>query len=540
MKKTKLYLLALLSGLLLACSWFPHGFIPLIFIGFVPLLIVERTIFLSPGQYNRRLLFACSYLAFLTWNILTTWWVKNASLGGAAMAILCNSLLMSLVFLFYHRVKKRSGEKWQYIIFCSFWITWEFLHLDWDLSWPWLTLGNAFADTPGLIQWYEYTGVFGGGLWVLAANCITASCFIKTETSYRFQFTKRKGIIFTLLLILPVAVSFFIEKHVQSALANDTTNAYDVVAVQPNIDPYNEKFSGPVDEQVKKMLALASEKIDSSTAYVLFPETALPEVIWENKWNEDESVQQLRTFIKKYPNLKIIIGAVTAKFYASTEKHSATARKFTNDDGYYDDYNTALQLNPDGTIQVYHKSKLVPGVEKLPFPFIFKFLDKLAIDLGGTTGSLGTQKERSVFVSGDSKRLGAAPVVCYESIYGEYVGDYVNNGANFIAIITNDGWWGDTPGYKQHLKYGALRAIETRRWIARSANTGISCFINPAGEIQQATNWWVPAAIKGKIKMSHEITFYTRYGDYIARIAMLLSVLFIIYSALIRFRIVKK
>jgi apolipoprotein N-acyltransferase len=540
-KTYQLYLLALLSGLLLTFAWFPHGFVPLIFIGFVPLLILERQVFEAPGKHPVLTLFACSYLAFFTWNILTTWWVKNASFGGAALAILCNALLMSTVFLIFHKVKRRIGEKWGYVIFCSFWFAWEYFHLYWDLSWPWLTLGNAFADTPSWIQWYEYTGVFGGGLWILVINCIVASLFIKTASSYQFKWDKKKGILVIALLLFPIGISFlissFLNVNFQTIVSEKKYD--DVVIVQPNIDPYNEKFSSSSAGQLNKMLALAEEKVDSNTAYLVFPETALPEAIWESEFDKSECIQLLNAFIMHYPNLKIITGAATDKLYAPHEKLSSTARKFTQSEGYYDSYNTALQLDKTGTIQVYHKSKLVPGVEKLPFPFIFKYLGDAAIDLGGTAGSLGVQAERSVLVSPDQQSK-AAPVICYESIYGEYVGDYINKGANFIAIITNDGWWGDTPGYKQHLKYGALRAIETRCWIARSANTGISCFISPAGEIQQATNWWVPAVIKGKIAMREKLTFYTRHGDYIARAAMYLSFMLIIYSWLIRFRIVKK
>jgi apolipoprotein N-acyltransferase len=537
-KTFHLYLLALLSGLLLTFAWFPHGWIPLLFIAFVPLLLVEKSIYADPGKYRSITLFVGSYLAFFTWNILTTWWVKNASYGGAALAILANSLLMTLVFIAYHRVKKRVGEKWEYLILCSFWITWEFLHLDWDLTWPWLTLGNAFANTPSLIQWYEYTGVFGGGLWVLIINCMLVSCFVKAPRFYRFQINKKKTVAFITLLFIPVLISVLIAKNLKTDSAKKE-KMVEVVVVQPNIDPYNEKFSGSVEEQVQRMLTLAAEKTDSATGYLIFPETALPSGIWEHELREDESILQLNAFLRKYPDLKIIIGASTDKLYGKNEELSATARKFTNEDGYYDSYNTALQLDKSGRIQVYHKSKLVPGVEKLPFPVIFKFLGDLAIDLGGTTGSLGIQEERSVFISPD-KKWNAAPVICYESIYGEYVSGYVRNGANFIAIITNDGWWGDTPGYRQHLKYAVLRAIETRRWIARSANTGISCFISPSGEIQQATHWWVPAVIKAQMEMKNERTFYTRFGDYIARIAMYLSFLLIIYSWLIRFRIVKK
>jgi apolipoprotein N-acyltransferase len=536
-KTYQLYLLALLSGLLLTFAWFPHGFTPLIFIGFVPLLLVEKQVYAAPEKQHVLTLFLCSYLTFITWNVLTTWWVKNASLGGGLMAFICNALLMSTVFLVFHKVKRRLGEKWQYVIFCSFWLTWEFLHLDWDLSWPWLTVGNVFAANLNWIQWYEYTGVFGGGVWIMIANCIIASFFVRTDSAYQFKWKMKKGIWLLGLIIAPIGISFLIlnlrEKRCEPAMMQD------IVIVQPNIDPYNEKFSSSSTEQLQKMLELAAEKVDSSTSYLVFPETALPEEIWEHEFDKNECIHLLNAFIQHYPNLKIITGASTAKLYAPNEKRSSTARKFTQMDGYYDAYNTALQLDKTGIIQVYHKSKLVPGSEKLPLSFIFKHFESLAIDLGGTTGSLGMQDERSVFTSPD-QQMKAAPVVCYESIYGEYVGEYINKGANFIAIITNDGWWGDTPGYKQHLRYGALRAIETRRWVTRSANTGISCFISPEGEIQQATNWWVPAVIKGKIEMHTELTFYTRFGDYIARVAMYLSLLLIIYSWLIRFRIVKK
>jgi apolipoprotein N-acyltransferase len=287
------------------------------------------------------------------------------------------------------------------------------------------------------------------------------------------------------------------------------------------------------------MLELAAEKVKPSTDYLVFPETALTEDIWEHQMEQSGSLQRLRIFLKNFPKLKIIIGASTGKVYAPGEELSVTARKFTQEDGYYDSYNTALQVDNAQPIQVYHKSKLVPGVEQMPFPFIFKHLESIAIDLGGTTGGLGTQEERSVFVSPD-RTMKAAPVVCYESVYGEYVSEYVKNGANFIAIITNDGWWGDTPGYKQHLKYGRLRAIETRRWIVRSANTGISCFINPFGDIQQATKYWVPAVISQKIQLNNELTFYTRFGDYIARAALCISIAMLIYSLFIRFKVVKK
>jgi apolipoprotein N-acyltransferase len=145
------------------------------------------------------------------------------------------------------------------------------------------------------------------------------------------------------------------------------------------------------------------------------------------------------------------------------------------------------------------------------------------------------QEERTVFVSkyGPGK---VAPVICYESIYGDYVGQYIRNGAEFIFIVTNDGWWKDTPGYKQHLLFGRLRAIETRKSIARSANTGISCFVNQRGDIDQPQPWDTATAIKQTLVSNEGMTFYTRYGDLIAIAMSWLSVAAIVYGIIRYFR----
>lgn len=100
----------------------------------------------------------------------------------------------------------------------------------------------------------------------------------------------------------------------------------------------------------------------------------------------------------------------------------------------------------------------------------------------------------------------------------------------FLAIITNDAWWDNTQGHKQHLSYAKLRAIETRRSIARSANTGISAIINQKGELVQTLGYEKQGSIKGNLKLNNELTFYTSYGDYIARIALLVAGLIFFYS----------
>jgi apolipoprotein N-acyltransferase len=129
---------------------------------------------------------------------------------------------------------------------------------------------------------------------------------------------------------------------------------------------------------------------------------------------------------------------------------------------------------------------MVPGVETIP-PFLH-FLDAWFDKFGGSTGSYTGQPNRIALATTNSSYL-IAPSVCYESIYGEFMSRFTHNGANIIAIITNDAWWGNTPGHLQLLDYARLRAIETRRWVVRSANTGISCVIDPAGRITESRPW---------------------------------------------------
>jgi len=160
---------------------------------------------------------------------------------------------------------------------------------------------------------------------------------------------------------------------------------------------------------------------------------------------------------------------------------------------------------------------------------LLKPLENFAFDLGGTVGSLGVDKERTVFAR-PSDNLKIAPVICYESVFGAYVTQYIRKGANLIFVITNDGWWGDTPGHRQHFTFSQLRAIETRRSVARSANTGISAFINQRGDISQVTKYWEPAVIRQKINANYELTFYVRYGDYIGRISAFVAVFLILIS----------
>ena len=186
-------------------------------------------------------------------------------------------------------------------------------------------------------------------------------------------------------------------------------------------------------------------------------------------------------------------------------------------------------MSPDQDIQTYHKNKLVVGVEMTPYPAFFRPIDD---KLGGVMGRcIGDGKAKCL----DYKGIGVGCAICYESVYGEFCADYVRDGAKLLTVITNDAWWGDTPGYRQHLSYASLRAIETRRWIARCGNTGISAIIDPTGRIVRQTSWWEPATLQGKVGLSDEETFFVRHGDFAGRICVMMFLLMLCATIVRRF-----
>lgn len=514
-----LYALATLSGILLSLSWPAGGFPGLIFIALIPLLFIEDHIAAKPARFHKFSPLAYAYVTFVVFNLLTTWWIKNSTLFGAVMAIVLNSFFMALSFQVYAMVKKAiygAGRGHMLLIF--FWITWEYLHLDWDLSWSWLNLGNVFASRPSWVQWYSITGTFGGTLWVLVVNILIYK--IIREIRLREHGPRFHWIMIPLtVLVLAIPLAISLRTYYQY---EDKGQPMKVVITQPNIDPYEEQYAIPIEESVQRNLDLAARLVDEETDYIVSPESNLQESIWEHQIEQSYSVRMLRDYLAPFPKLKMVIGASTFTRYQDDDTLSPTVRWHEGASFWYDAHNTALFLEKEGPVGTYHKSVLVPGVEKMPFRKYLRFMDKLAIDLGGTVGSIAPSPTRKVMVPLDgSPPIGMA--ICYESAYGAFFSRFVRNGAEVVFIITNDGWWGETPGHRQHLQFASLRAIENRRSIARSANTGISAFINQRGDILQATQYWEPAVIKGEVYANDTLTYYSRQGDYIARVAAFIA-----------------
>lgn len=516
-------LMSTISGVLLSVGFPPIPMTMLMFLGWVPLLMVENEISQERDSPSKALLFPYLYHGFVVWNVLTTYWVANTAFIAGIVAIWLNSLFMAVPFLLFHQTKKHT-PRLAYVAFVVYWISFEMLHLHWEISWSWLNLGNSFARFPEWVQWYEYTGTFGGTLWILLVNVLVFQLVSKRiPVTSRWKLQKKSIVGIMLLVLLPIAISYLMYVN-----QKDKGKEVEVVVIQPNLEPHYQKFQLPEELQLNRFRRLSEAAVTNETDYLVFPETSF------NGGNKDileqnQSVQFYRNMLAPFPKLKMVTGVVAYKIFAEGEKHTRSTRaQLTQFDTiYWEAYNAAIQLESNAdSIPFYIKSKLVPGAEILPYHEVFFFLKPLVDALDGSVEGHGKQEYRESFSSSSGK---VAPVICYESVFGDYHASYVRQaGAEATFIMTNDGWWDNTAGHKQHLQFASLRAIETRRSIARAANTGISCFINQRGDILQPTKYGVEAAIKGKIALNDEITFYVKWGDLIGRIGVFAAALILL------------
>ncbi|MGM0667668.1 MAG: apolipoprotein N-acyltransferase [Bacteroidota bacterium] len=507
--KNRLWLIPLAGGLLGSLAWNDNATGLIILVALVPFLHIFHSTIKEGASGS--LVFLRVLPGFIIFNLLTISWLRNASIAGAIYAVLANSFLMSSVFWLASVIYKKSSSFLGYASLLTFWIIMEHLNSRLIILSPWLNLGNTLGNDVAFIQWYDITGVAGGTLWILLFNL--ALYFTYSALREERDYLPRRLVILLLLFLIPTGYSLlkFYRTYIPAGSA-------DILIVQPNIDPHSEKFSSySFEMQLDRMLNMADENISGGTEWVIFPETAIDDPFYEEDVYENKYYLMIDSLLSNYEGVSLITGATTMKSLRVNDIQRADpAGRDENRGKQFEVYNTAMKVSPGEDVAFYHKSKLVPGIEKKIRSLPAVIQEKIIPDLGGTMTGYGTQDERTVFYDPDSL-VRIAPVICYESVYGDFITGYIRNGSNLIVIITNDGWWKNTQGYRQHLMFARIRAIENRRAVARAANTGISCFIDQRGRIIKSSGWWEEGVLQHSPGLYDRMSFYSRNGDFISR-----------------------
>ena len=488
----------LAATVLLVASWN----IPMLGVLIIPAFVFLLELAHRPGRKFLKL-----YVVMALWNAATTYWIANAHPLGVIATVFINGALMaaamwlgvssSILWRKFPQIEKFS--LFAYLPVIASWIAFEKLHDHWGLAFPWLNLGNTFNGLPILVQWYKWMGATGGTLWVLLVAIAT----------YEWLLGRCRKDRLLLLFLLPVMTSLTLWSLPH---ANQPLGWVSVAVVQPNINSYTEKWEMPEDKQIEKVRNLLQTHIgENRVDLIVLPETFLPKVRQESTYGYSPMDRKLHQVLDTYGDAAIF-GATTYDFQDAPNAYN---RSMGN--RYYTLYNTALfrtQGMPNASL--YHKGKLVVGGETMPFVQLLKpWLGDWALELGGTSGTLGISSDRKVFENGTGMRLG--PIICWENEFSDYTTGYIKQGANLLAVITNDGWWGDTHGHVQHMRFSGLRAIENGKWIVRSANTGISCIIDQKGRVHEPLGWEEEGVIVMEVPLLEGQTLYSKTGDWIGQ-----------------------
>lgn len=553
-------MLAVLSGVLLGFAYPPFPLGVLAYVGFIPLFfLLER-----PATIMRTV--GWLYLTYAIFCTISLYWVGGFTHLKDPYLMMAGGLLLfwqpvyfafvTLVFVF---VRKQFGTKSGVMAFPFLWVTAEWLYALTELSFPWLTLGNTQTYYLHTIQCIELTGVYGLSFWILVLNVV--AYFIITEI-FANGFSKiagRRVALFAAIFLLPNMYPFVMRQiGTVPALGRSLT----IGIVQPNIDPWDKwegasTFAGRWKQTLHYLDVVGRQKKDSIDIAIL-PETAIMLDLPAN--NEYASIVQ--TTLDGL-NIGLVSGYIGMHIY-SAGKAPRTSSVFQGTSVHYDAFNAVLYVQPRSEcnksnntvhpvpsaeriqtnntvipvpsaerIQTYNKVRLVPFAERIPYAdAVPSLIDPLRWGVGISNWGLG--KDSTVFrdVRYNAKFLA---MICYESIFPEYVSTYVKRGAEFLIFITNDSWWGNTSGARQHNRYAVLRAVENRRWVARCANGGISCFIDPDGAMYDATEMYTETSIHHRIETRTDLTFYARHGDWLARLCAVVCVLWIIAAVVLFF-----
>ncbi|MFV1884542.1 MAG: apolipoprotein N-acyltransferase [Balneola sp.] len=491
--------LSLTAGLLLGLSFPPVNLSFLSFPAFILLFMLSE----KCESYKQTAYY--SYAGFLIWNLTTTYWLMMASIGAGVAAILANSVLMTIPLClaqFFNR--KYKSPILIALLQASAWVGYEFLHHNWDLAWPWLAIGNGWSNQVSLIQFISVTGHLGISFWVVFTSALAVQA-IRLRTRMLAIST-----IASLLLLPATSLIYFASTNPVEA----DSDPVHVAVIQPNHDSYEDYggMSGP-NEVLDSLFSITNKIRTDETELIVWPENAIDQAIRIDSYISNRIADSANGW-----NANLIVGTGLTVVYEDDQSLPVTYRTSRNG-ANYNIFNSALYSDSGGNLTYYNKANLVPIVERTPFLDFFNTVDIFEWIDWGAIPNYGKGITPDML---DAESFSTSGLVCYDSVFPTWVREFVHDGADFITIITNDGWWGNSSGHHQHFAYARLRAIEFDRWVVRSANNGTSGIIRPDGTVEQKTDYWVRTGFNSAIPRKSNTTVYARFGDWLSYLCLLL------------------
>ncbi|MDP1677383.1 MAG: apolipoprotein N-acyltransferase, partial [Bacteroidota bacterium] len=432
-QKKYLLLLGVSSSVILGLSFPPLQFGVLVCFGFVPFLLLTDKI----DSYSR--FFRYSYFTFFIFSLISLYWVGGFTHGkdpylmiaGTAL-FLWEPLVLSLPAVFYFFIKKRLNNMYSAIAFPFIWITMEWLYALGELAFPWLHIGNTQTYHLDKIQFADITGVYGISFWILTINVLVYFLVKQIQSTKISRISYYLALCIALIYLLP---SFY--QVDEKSFHNQNRKAINVGIIQPNVDPWD-KWEGANTflgrwNQTQHYLKLIGDHINDSLDIAVLPESA----VLLNLPAYPQQLQEFNSIIDNL-NISVITGYVRVQYY---EKENAppTSSLIKGTNVRYDSFNSIMFVEPHSTeVQTYSKMRLVPFAERIPYADKVSFLIE-PLRWGVGISNWGLAHDSTVFVSKkiESKFLA---MVCYESIFPEFVSKFVDNGAEFLVFITNDSW----------------------------------------------------------------------------------------------------
>ena len=522
-------LFGLTSGILLGLSFPPIPLPYLLFVGLIPYFIVleKRS---SLAEINR-----FTYFTIFFFNIITIYWVGSWTPDADPFLMVAGSILMffnPLVFLIpstlYYFTRKFVNKNFALFLFPWFWLFYEYIYSVSDFKFPWLSLSNGLPYFTSYIQIADVIGSYGLTILIIYAN-------IFAYLSWKTLSIEKKNNLF-----YPIVYLLIIMQVLYGSVKLNSNSHFDhkikVGLVQPNLNPNKKWEIGNINEQVEMYIGMTEDAIKKGAELVIWPETALPVYLLTNRYERQSKF--IQNFVDS-TNIPILTGMPHANYYLDSADAPMDAKPLKNSKGAYTSYNSILLFSPNEIVTQYGKIKLVPFGEKVPLVDVIPVLGKW-IKWNVGISSWNTGQDTLVFgASSGNISYNIGGIICIESIYPDFVSAFVDKGSNFIAVVTNDSWYGNSSGPYQHKEISVLRAVENRRSVVRGANGGISCIIDPFGRTILSTKMFEKTVLVGEVELNEDEKFFSQYPLLFPNISVIIVVFIILISIINKFRGIK-